>query len=86
MEFSPDEDIRSVLTKLATKARPKANGSTLSRRAEIRVGPNAVYNIYPPLNPGAGQTESQAGEVEGETKENEGEESNCQGQEGNENG
>jgi len=36
MDFSPDEDIRNVLAKSVTEAQPKADGPTLSRRAEAR--------------------------------------------------
>jgi hypothetical protein len=81
MEFSPDEDIRIVLDKSATEAQPKADGTTLSRRAELRVRPNTVYMyfFFHPPNPGLGQAESQASEIEGKTEENQGEESSGHG-------
>jgi len=38
MEFSPDDDIQSVLAVMSTReAQPKADGATLSCRAEERV-------------------------------------------------
>jgi hypothetical protein len=46
MEFSPDEDIRTVLAKSATEAQPKGDGTTLSRRAKLRVRPNTLYRFF----------------------------------------
>ena len=80
MEFSPDEDIRTVLAKSATEAQPKGDGTTFSRRAESRVRPNTVYRgFFHQLNPGSGQAESQASEIEGKTEEIQGEESSSHG-------
>ena len=66
IEFSPDEDIRSVLSKSATETPPDADGVTLSHRAERRVRRNAIHFFFL-LNSDAGQAESQASEIEGET-------------------
>ena len=66
MEFSPDEDIRSVLAKSTTDVQPNPGDATLSRRAENRVRRDAIYITFFPLKPGAAQAESQAGEIEGE--------------------
>ena len=46
VEFSPDEDIRSVLAKSATETQPDADDVTLSRRAEKRVRRNAMYILF----------------------------------------
>jgi len=46
IEFSPDEDIRSVLAISAAETQPDADGVTLSRRAERRVRRNAIYIFF----------------------------------------
>ena len=46
IEFSPGDDIQSVLAKSATETQPDADGATLSRRAERRVGRNAIYIFF----------------------------------------
>ena len=70
MEFSPDEDIRTVLAKSVTEAQPKRDSTALSRRAELRVRPNTVYRCFfsHQLNPGSDQAESEASEIEGKAE------------------
>ena len=54
LEFSPDEDIRTLLAESATGTQLKGDGTSLSRRAEVRVRPNTVYFYFFTLKPGLG--------------------------------
>jgi hypothetical protein len=51
IEFSPDEDIRSVLAKSATETQPDAYGVNLSRRAEKRVRRKRYIHFFFPAEP-----------------------------------
>ena len=46
IEFSPDEDIRSVLAKSVAETQPDVDGGTLSRRAEKRVRRNRYIQLF----------------------------------------
>ena len=49
MEFSPNDDVQKLLIKSATEAQPKREGTTSSRRAELRVRSD-TYAFSTPLS------------------------------------
>ena len=66
MDFSPDESIQTLL-RSASERQPKADGGTLSRRAEQRVRQsNLVCNIS---SAKSDSTEDQTSKIEGEASE-----------------